>query len=76
MWDNRRGLGRAGCYHTTMNEQPRPAASTDEHTFLLSVEEATDRYAAVSHAWKALEKTDLIEEPDPDNGKKRIPGRH
>jgi len=32
-----------------MNEQPRPAASTDEHSFLLSVEEAADRYAAAGH---------------------------
>ncbi len=30
-------------------EQPRPAANTDEHTFLLSVEEAADRYAAAGH---------------------------
>jgi hypothetical protein len=32
-----------------MTEQPRPDASTDEHTFLLSVEEAADRYAAAGH---------------------------
>ena len=32
-----------------MSEQPRPAASTDEHSFLLSVEEAADRYAAAGH---------------------------
>jgi hypothetical protein len=32
-----------------MNEQPRPAAPTDEHAFLLSVEEAADRYAAAGH---------------------------
>ncbi len=32
-----------------MNEQPRPAAPTDEHTYLLSVEEAADRYAAAGH---------------------------
>ena len=32
-----------------MNEQPRPDASTDEHSFLLSVEEAADRYAAAGH---------------------------
>jgi hypothetical protein len=32
-----------------MSEQPRPAASTDEHTYLLSVEEAADRYAAAGH---------------------------
>src|SRR5580698_2250561 len=32
-----------------MNEQPRPDASTDEHTYLLSVEEAADRYAAAGH---------------------------
>jgi hypothetical protein len=32
-----------------MSEQLRPAASTDEHTFLLSVEEAADRYAAAGH---------------------------
>src|ERR1700722_12196174 len=32
-----------------MSEQPRPDASTDEHTFLLSVEEAADRYAAAGH---------------------------
>lgn len=30
-------------------EQPRPAANTDEHSFLLSVEEAADRYAAAGH---------------------------
>jgi hypothetical protein len=32
-----------------MSEQPRPDASTDEHTFLFSVEEAADRYAAAGH---------------------------
>jgi hypothetical protein len=32
-----------------MSEQPRPAANTDEHGFLLSVEEAADRYAAAGH---------------------------
>lgn len=32
-----------------MLEQPRPAAPTDEHGFLLSVEEAADRYAAAGH---------------------------
>jgi len=32
-----------------MPEQPRPAANTDEHSFLLSVEEAADRYAAAGH---------------------------
>ena len=32
-----------------MSEQPRPDASTDEHTYLLSVEEAADRYAAAGH---------------------------
>src|ERR1700693_5966806 len=32
-----------------MNEPPRPAASTDEHAYLLSVEEAADRYAAAGH---------------------------
>ena len=32
-----------------MIEQPRPAASTDEHGYLLSVEEAADRYAAAGH---------------------------
>src|ERR1700730_2285596 len=32
-----------------MSEQPRPAASTDDHSFLLSVEEAADRYAAAGH---------------------------
>jgi hypothetical protein len=32
-----------------MNEQPRPDASTDEHSFLLSVEEAADRYASAGH---------------------------
>jgi hypothetical protein len=31
------------------DEQPRLAASTDEHAFLLSVEEAADRYAAAGH---------------------------
>ena len=36
-------------YHENMNELPRPDASTDEHTFLLSVEEAADRYAAAGH---------------------------
>lgn len=30
-------------------EQPRPAAPTDEHGYLLSVEEAADRYAAAGH---------------------------
>ena len=32
-----------------MPEQPRPAAPTDEHGYLLSVEEAADRYAAAGH---------------------------
>lgn len=32
-----------------MPEQPRPAANTDEHALLLSVEEAADRYAAAGH---------------------------
>lgn len=32
-----------------MTEQPRPAAATDEHGYLLSVEEAADRYAAAGH---------------------------
>ncbi len=32
-----------------MSEQPRPAATTDEHGYLLSVEEAADRYAAAGH---------------------------
>jgi hypothetical protein len=32
-----------------MSEQPRPEASTDEHSFLLSVKEAADRYAAAGH---------------------------
>jgi hypothetical protein len=27
-------------YHANMSEEPRPAASTDQHTYLLSVEEA------------------------------------
>ena len=30
-------------------DQPRPAAATDEHGYLLSVEEAADRYAAAGH---------------------------
>jgi hypothetical protein len=32
-----------------MSEQPRPAAPNDEHGYLLSVEEAADRYAAAGH---------------------------
>jgi hypothetical protein len=32
-----------------MTEQWRPAATTDEHGYLLSVEEAADRYAAAGH---------------------------
>jgi hypothetical protein len=32
-----------------MSELPRPAAATDEHGYLLSVEEAADRYAAAGH---------------------------
>jgi hypothetical protein len=32
-----------------MNEQTRPDASTDEHTYLHYVEEAADRYAAAGH---------------------------
>jgi hypothetical protein len=32
-----------------MPEQPRPDATTDEHDYLLSVEEAADRYAAAGH---------------------------
>lgn len=31
------------------DEHPRPAAPTDEHNYLLSVEEAADRYAAAGH---------------------------
>jgi hypothetical protein len=30
-------------------DQPRPAANADEHGYLLSVEEAADRYAAAGH---------------------------
>lgn len=37
------------CYHASMSDQPRPAAPTDEHGYLLSVEEAGDRYAAAGH---------------------------
>jgi hypothetical protein len=37
------------CYHAFMIEQPRLAAATDEHGYLLSVEEAADRYAAAGH---------------------------
>lgn len=32
-----------------MSEQPRPVAPADEHGYLLSVEEAADRYAAAGH---------------------------
>jgi len=32
-----------------MSEQSRPTAATDEHGYLLSVEEAADRYAAAGH---------------------------
>jgi hypothetical protein len=32
-----------------MNDPPRPDAATDEHGYLLSVEEAADRYAAAGH---------------------------
>jgi hypothetical protein len=32
-----------------MSEQPRTDAATDEHGYLLSVEEAADRYAAAGH---------------------------
>src|ERR1700719_1949202 len=32
-----------------MTEQPRLDAATDEHGYLLSVEEAADRYAAAGH---------------------------
>jgi hypothetical protein len=32
-----------------MSEQSRSDASTDEHSYLLSVEEAADRYAAAGH---------------------------
>jgi hypothetical protein len=28
------------CYHVLMSEQPRPAATADEHSYLLSVKEA------------------------------------
>ena len=31
------------------SEHPRTDANTDEHNFLLSVEEAADRYAAAGH---------------------------
>ena len=37
------------CYHASMTEQPRLDAATDEHDYLLSVEEAADRYAAAGH---------------------------
>ena len=37
------------CYHASMIEQPRLDAATDEHGYLLSVEEAADRYAAAGH---------------------------
>jgi hypothetical protein len=47
--DNWRGVERAGWYHANMPEQPRPAAPSDEHTYLLSVEEAADRYASAGH---------------------------
>ena len=43
-------------YHDRMSEQgapgseqPRTDANTDEHSYLLSVEEAADRYAAAGH---------------------------
>jgi hypothetical protein len=41
-----------------MSEQSRPAANTDEHSYLLSVEEAADRYAAAGHprTIRALQK--------------------
>lgn len=32
-----------------MSEQPRPDTNPDEHGYLLSVEEAADRYAAAGH---------------------------
>src|ERR1700682_4589342 len=32
-----------------MHDQPRPDAPPDEHGYLLSVEEAADRYAAAGH---------------------------
>jgi len=32
-----------------MSEQTRPVATADEHNYLLSVEEAADRYAAAGH---------------------------
>jgi hypothetical protein len=32
-----------------MSEKPRPDATADEHSYLLSVEEAADRYAAAGH---------------------------
>lgn len=47
--DNRPGCERAGGTIANMSEQPRPAANTDEHGLLLSVEEAADRYAAAGH---------------------------
>jgi hypothetical protein len=36
-------------YQRVIEDHSRPAATTDEHTFLLSVEEAADRYAAAGH---------------------------
>src|SRR3954466_16395812 len=33
-----------------MDEQPRPDANTDEHTFVLPVEEAAARYEAAGHS--------------------------
>jgi hypothetical protein len=44
-----------------MTEQPRPDAPTDEHSYLLSVEEAADRYAAAGHPERfALSKSILV----------------
>jgi hypothetical protein len=36
-------------YQRVIEDHSRPAATNDEHTFLLSVEEAADRYAAAGH---------------------------
>jgi hypothetical protein len=48
--DNRRGVERARWYRANMNEQPRPNASTDEHSLLPSVDDAMTILSGIKSA--------------------------
>jgi hypothetical protein len=52
--DNSMGITGEPCveprYHPSMDEQPRPDANTDEHAFVLTVEESAARYEAAGHS--------------------------